>query len=443
MPNFDALIAETTLILQRLIQAQTINPPGNELPAILVIKEILEREGIGEMTLLEPAPGRASLVARLRGDGSARPLLLSGHVDVVPVERQHWTHDPFGGEIFDDCIWGRGTLDMKGFLSMYLAVFLLAWREKLPLKRDLILAAVADEEAGFDYGSKYLVDHARHLIEAEYGLTEAGGLTVGFAGKRLYTIQSAEKGVCWLRMTAKGRPGHGSTPHADNAVLHLGGAIARLGRAGHLPFHPTPTFERMLAALGRGLGFPAGPLLQALKLPALAGGGLRLLPEATRDLFTAMLSNTVAPTMLSAGQKTNVIPSSAEAHLDCRLLPGQTPQDAIAEIQAITGPGLRFEVLHHSSGAEFSTQTPLYAALEQAVRLMDAQAIVAPMLLPGATDACQYQRAGITVYGFTPGVLDPDFPWARLPHGHDERLPLSVLRTGIPALWQVVSQFCA
>ncbi|MEW5870152.1 MAG: M20/M25/M40 family metallo-hydrolase [Chloroflexota bacterium] len=442
--NWDAATDETVRNLVHLVQAETVNPPGNEMPAIQVIKSILDQEGFpeGDYTILEAAPGRANLVARLRGDGSQRPLLLTGHVDVVPVERQYWSRDPFGGEVVDGCVWGRGTVDMKGDVARYLQTFLLAYRQKLPLKRDLIFAAIADEEAGFKYGSRFLVEEHRDLIDAEFALNEGGAMTIFLAGVRLYPIQVAEKGVCWMRATTQGRPGHGSMPHEDNAVLHLAQGLERLRRAGHLPVHITPPMKRMLDGMASQMRFPLGTLIGLMRSPRLAGFLLPRLPAEARSLFGAMLTNSVSATMLQAGTKVNVIPSTAHADLDCRLLPGQTMQDAMREIRAITGDKLELEPLITSSGASFSMDTPLYRLLEQATRRMDPQGVVVPMLMPGATDACEYQKAGITVYGFTPGVMPQDFSIAKLAHGHDERLPLSAIRTGLPALWEVVSEFC-
>jgi acetylornithine deacetylase/succinyl-diaminopimelate desuccinylase-like protein len=451
--DWDSATGETVQHLTRLIRAETVNPPGNELPAILEIKQFLESEGLGpqDFTIVESAPNRVNLVARLCGDGSQRPLLLSGHVDVVPVERERWTHDPFGGEVIDGQVWGRGALDMKGFLAMYLQVFLQARRLGLPLKRDLILAAIADEEAGFTHGSKFLVDRHRLLIDAEYGLTEGGAMTV-YAGRahgrahgqtRIYPIQAAEKGICWLRMTAAGQPGHGSLPHDDNAVFHLARALDRLRRARHLPVHITPTYRSMLQAAASQVKSPLGRLVSLLGVPWAVSLLLWAAKGRARSMLTAFTSNTCSPTVLQAGTKTNVIPSQAAVHLDCRKLPGQSPQDVMREIRAVTGDRVTLEVLDSSPGAEFSTETPLYRLLETATRRMDPGGIVIPMLMPGATDACQYQRAGIQVYGFTPGVLPPDYPVLSLGHGHDERLPISFIRSGLPALWQVVTEFCA
>ena len=295
--NWDAACDETVRHLSNLIQAETVNPPGNELPAILIIKEILEREGFPaeDLHIVESAPNRVNLVARLHGDGSQRPLMMSGHVDVVPVEREHWTHDPFCGEIADGYVWGRGSMDMKGFLSMYLQTFLQAWRQKLPLKRDLILAAIADEEAGFTHGSKFLVSQHRDLIDAEYGITEGGAFTMWLGNQKSYMIQVAEKGVCWLRMTAHGKPGHGSLPHNENAVMYLADAISKIHKAGHLPVHITPTYRSMIQAAARQIKGPTGTLIGALTNPLAVDLAIANLSGSTKIMLTALLPPTPAP----------------------------------------------------------------------------------------------------------------------------------------------------
>jgi len=444
--NWNSATDETVQHLSRLIRAETVNPPGNELPAILIVKEILESEGLvadQDFKIVESAPGRVNLVARLRGDGSQRPLLMSGHVDVVPVEREHWKHDPFGGEVIDGEVWGRGAMDMKGFLAMYLQVFLQARRQNLPLKRDLILAAIADEEAGFTHGSQFLVNQHRDLIEAEYGLTEGGAFTMYLGQTRLYAIQAAEKGVCWMSMKARGNPGHGSMPHDENAVLYLAQAIERLHRAGHLPVHITPTFGAMLTSAGRQIKSPLASLTKVLGNPAAVNLLLARLTGRNKTLLTAFTTNTCSPTVLRAGSKTNVIPSEAEVQLDCRKLPGQSVEDVKREILAITGNKVTLEVLQASEGAEFSTETPLDQAMERATRQMDPGGVIIPMLMPGATDASVYQKTGIKIYGFTPGLLPPDFPALAMAHGHDERLPVSFISSGLPTLWQVINEVCA
>ncbi len=443
--NWDELTDETVKNLSRLIQAETVNPPGNEIRAIRVIQEILQAAGVPEdvYTIVAKLPERPCLVARLKGDGSQRPLLLSGHVDVVAVDREHWTHDPFGGEVIDGEVWGRGALDMKGLLASYLAVFLLAFRQKLPLKRDLVLAAIADEEVGFTYGSKFLVDEHRELIDAEFGITESGGLTFHMGGARLYPIQTAEKAVCWLNATAHGRPGHGSMPHDENAVLRLAQALERLRRAVHLPVHLTPPVLAMLETLSKSQPFPTGTVIGLLRNPALAGVLLRRLPTEQRSLFIALLTNSVSPTILQAGAQTNVIPSSAMAKLDCRILPGQSAQDAMREIQAVMGEHIKLEVIASSTGASAPMDTPLYRLMAQATQRMDPGGYIMPTMLPGATDASMYSRTGMKMYGFSPGILPPEIPLMKMAHGHDERIPVATIRSGLPALWQVVSEFCS
>jgi acetylornithine deacetylase/succinyl-diaminopimelate desuccinylase-like protein len=442
--NWKSATQETVNHLVRLIQAETVNPPGNELPAIIVVKDILEQAGFpGEsFKILESAPNRVNLVARIKGDGSERPVLLSGHVDVVPVERERWSHDPFGGEVIDNVVWGRGALDMKGFLAMYMQIFLNLFRQQAPLKRDVILAAIADEENGFKHGSQFLTEQHRELIDAEYALTEGGALTVYIGKTKAYPIQVAEKGVCFLRIRALGKPGHGSVPHADNAVSSLAHVLNKLRQAGHLPIHITPTFLKMVDAAGAQIQSPLHLLTKLLHSPIIVNLLVDYLKGDTRNYLRALVTNTLTPTMLQAGSKVNVIPSVAEAAIDCRLVPGQTPKSVINEIHQIVGKDIELEAVFSTSGAEFSTETPLYQLLERRTRQMDPDGLIIPMMMPGATDACQYQKAGIKVYGFTPGILPAGYPVLQLAHGHDERVPISYFETGLPVLWDVVNEFC-
>jgi acetylornithine deacetylase/succinyl-diaminopimelate desuccinylase-like protein len=320
---------------------------------------------------------------------------------------------------------------MKGFLAMYLQIFLELFRQKIPLKRDVIFAAIADEEAGFTHGSKFLVEQHRELIEAEYGFTEGGAVTYYIGKTKLCPIQVAEKGVCWLRARAYGKPGHASIPHSDNPR-----------QAGHLPVHLAPTFLKMLDAAGSQIRSPLGSLTRLLHSPMLMSILLDRLKGDSRNMLRAMVTNTISPTILRAGSKVNVIPSVAEADIDCRLVPGQTPEDVKKEIHQIVGEKIELETIYTTSGAEFSTETQLYKLLEQRTRQMDPEGLVIPMIMPGATDACQYQNAGIKVYGFTPGILPPDLPIMQLAHGHDERVPISFIESGLPVLWDVLTEFC-
>jgi acetylornithine deacetylase/succinyl-diaminopimelate desuccinylase-like protein len=442
--NWKMAVDETSANLVRLIQAQTINPPGNELPAILIVKDILEKAGFPQdaFSIVESAPNRVNLVARIKGDGSERPFLMSGHVDVVPVETEHWSHDPFGGEVIDNVIWGRGALDMKGFLVMYLEIFLNLFHQHTPLKRDIILAAIADEEAGFTHGSQFLVEQHRELIEAEYGITEGGALTIYFGKMKAYPIQVAEKGVCWLQARAHGKPGHGSIPHSDNAVLILAQALEKLRSAGHLPVHLTPTFLKMVDAAGSQIQSPLHSLTGLLHSPTMVNLLLNRLKGDNRNFLRALVTNTVSPTMLQAGSKVNVIPSVARADIDCRILPGQSAESVMNEIHSIIGDEIELEAVYTTGGAEFSADTAFYRLLEQKTHQMDPSGLIIPMMMPGATDACQYQNAGIKMYGFTPGILPSGYPVMQLAHGHDERVTVSYFETGLPVLWDVVNEFC-
>jgi acetylornithine deacetylase/succinyl-diaminopimelate desuccinylase-like protein len=442
--NWKIATDETVKHLVRLIQTQTINPPGNELPAIKVLKAILDEEGFPQeaIKIVESAPKRVNLVARIKGDGTERPFLLSGHLDVVPVERDQWSHDPFGGEVIAGEVWGRGAIDMKGFLAMYLQTFLELYRHRMPLKRDVILAAIADEELGFIHGSNFLVDQHRELIDAEYGLTEAGGFTFYFGQRRVYPIQVAEKAVCWLKMRAYGSAGHGSVPVIDNPVIKLSEALEKIGRTRHLPVHISPIFLKMLYAGGEQLQFPLSTLVGLMRSPTLLNLSLNAVKGGAVNVLRALVTNTVSPNMLHAGTKLNVIPSVAEADIDCRLVPGQSPEDAVREIHHIVGDTIEVEVIYTTGGAEFPTETPLFKLLEKRTQQMDPGGIVIPLLMPGATDACQYQRAGIKMYGFTPGILPPGMSLLQLAHGHNERMPISFIESGLPVLSDVVYEFC-
>lgn len=267
-------------------------------------------------------------------------------------------------------------------------------------------------------------------------------MTISAGGLRIYPIQVAEKGVCWMRMTARGKPGHGSVPQVDNSVYRLSHALERLRKSRHLPIHITPTVREMMATLAGHLPLHLRFFLFLLHYPGFVRLILPFIPLEARSLLVAMMSNSVSPTVLKAGGKINVIPSQAHAHLDCRILPGQRPEDAMREILAITGNRIELELMHTSTGNLTPNDTPLFRLMERATMEMDPLAIVIPIISPGATDASEYKRAGIQVYGFTPGIFPEGFPWIKLPHGHDERIPISAIRSGLPALWRVISEFC-
>jgi len=440
--NWEEVTDEAVRHLQALIRIDTTNPPGNEREAVDYLAEVLSAEGY-DPVVLESAPGRGNVVVRYQGSGEAPPILLFSHLDVVPAEPEHWEHEPFSGVVADGMVWGRGALDMKGIVAMQLMTMLLLKRGKIPLARDVIFAATADEEMGGKYGAGFLVDHHPDLIRAEHALTEFGGFPVDLGGRRVYLCQVAEKGVCWVRMRARGRPGHGSTPHRDNAVVKLSEAVAKLGRT-DLPFHRTDAAAEMFEGMARAVGGIRGAALRLLLHPTFSPLILRLLTPEQRltNYFHALLHNTVSPTVLRAGSKTNVIPSEAEAELDGRILPGQDLERFLAEVRAVVGEGFEFEPIEVSPPVQTTSRTPLFATMTEVLQRHDPGAAVVPMMMTGGTDAKHMARIGIPCYGFSPMRLPPEMDFLGMVHGHNERIPIDALAFGVRVLYEVVETFC-
>jgi acetylornithine deacetylase/succinyl-diaminopimelate desuccinylase-like protein len=441
--DWTAATAEAIGHFKDLLRIDTTNPPGNERPAAQLLAGILEREGI-PFEIHESEPGRANLVARLKGSGKKGPLLLNGHLDVVPADPEQWAHPPFAAEEADGCIWGRGAVDMKNMVTMSLMTLLLLKRSGVALERDVIFAAVADEEAGSRRGALYLVEKHPDLVRADYVLNEVGGHTLHMGDNRFYPIQVSEKGICWFEMTAHGQPGHGSMPHAHNAVVRLSRALAALG-AVRLPQHNTPVVERFLKALAEGAPFPQGLALPLLLEPRLAGLLLGVLEKQNPDqamAMNAMLRNTVSPTILAAGKKVNVIPSTATAHIDGRVIPGQSERAFLAEVQRVVGDDLHITVFEQHDGTTFSSDTPLYETILRVLGRHDPGATAVPYMIPGFTDAFAYARLGAVCYGFSPVRLGPELNFTRMYHGHDERIPVDGFAWGLRVLFEVTRDFC-
>ncbi len=453
MPSDTSLLAQYTVqYLRELIKLDTTNPPGNERIAADYLAGVLNAAGI-DPVVIDSVPGRGNVIARIKGDGSAAPLLLYSHTDVVPVERDKWTVDPFGGIVKDGFVYGRGALDMKGITAMQLAVFLAIARERAehgaaPLRRDIIFAATADEETSANEGIGILVDKHPELLHAEYALSEFGGASMYVNGKCFYPIQSAEKGTAWMRMIARGRPGHASIPHGENAVLYLARAIERLGAA-RLPMHISATARAFVEGLADGLGGAQGAALR-LWLEIGARSEAQLLDYVLHDRelaseIRALTHNTAVATGLRAGSVTNVIPSAAEAVIDCRTLPGFSPDAAIGEIHAALGdvaPHITFEVDSHSPACEFELNTPLFKTICATLKAHDPAGIPLPHMLTGATDAKHVARLGAICYGFSPMRFAPGESFFDLVHGHDERIAISALDWGTRVLHDVVRTFC-
>ena len=390
-----------------------------------------------EPTVVESAPGRTSVVARFAGaDPQRGALLVHGHTDVVPADASEWSVDPFGGEIKadangDEYLWGRGAIDMKDFDAMMLAV-VRDWRRRgVTPPRDLVLAFTADEEAGGEYGAHYLVDNHPELFD---GCTEAVGEVGGFSVSigndlRLYLVQTAEKGIDWLRMVAKGRPGHGSMLADDNAVTALAEAVARVGRH-RFPIQITPAVRDFLREISDVLGIDLNlddPELAIAKLGPIA------------NLVGATIRDTANPTGLAAGYKHNVIPGTASATVDCRTLPGRS-EAFLAELRDLVGPDIEMTYVQHHPAVETTFDGPLVDAMAAALRAEDSGARPVPYMLSGGTDAKAFMKLGMRCFGFSPLRLPPDLNFASLFHGVDERVPVEGLKFGVRVLDRFLSQ---
>lgn len=437
----DSVGREVTGLLQALLRIDTTNPPGNETACATHIAGVLRAEGI-ESVLLEKEPGRGNLIARLRGTGELPPMLLMAHMDVVISEPERWTHPPFAAEIADGYLWGRGAVDTKNLLAAEVITMLLLQRTAEPLRRDVILMANADEEVGVGVGARWIVMEHPDLIRAEYAINESGGNSQVLAnGRRFMGIQVAEKGNSPFKLIARGRPGHGSVQIDENAVVRLGEALATLGRA-ELPLRVTETMHGYVSGIAQLVDPPESDLWLGLLHPATVRSSLRELPvsdEMRREL-AAQLFDTVVPTMLTAGSRVNVIPSSAEAIVDSRVVPGVTREEHLAELRAVLGDDIEIEFQRQAPWLESSVDSPLFALIEDVMGELDPGIPVLPTLSTGGTDAKWVTSLGTKVYGFFPmqyeaGVME-------LEHGHDERISLGNLAFGTRALFEIVRRFC-
>ncbi len=417
-------------LLQHLIRFDTTNPPGREAEAMRWLQGWLAERGI-EAELLARDPERPNLVARVPGRGQAPPLLVYGHLDVVTTEGQDWSVPPFEGVVKDGFVWGRGALDMKGAVAMYLASLVEAHAAD-ELAGDVVLALVSDEEAGGDYGASWLADHHPERFEGvRHALGEFGGFSLEIAGRRFYPVMVAEKQISWLELTFTGPAGHGSLIHQGGAMARLGRALVELDRK-RTPVHVTPVVERMFREIAAGLGGAArAGLLAALK-PALTDHVLGSLGEGGQ-LFLPLFHNTVNATLVTGGDKINVIPSEVRLQLDGRLLPGFTPDDLIAELRELIPVPFEARVVRHDPGPETVDWT-LYPLLKEVLEAADPEARAVPLLLSGVTDGRHFARLGIQTYGFAPMKLPPSLNFSRLIHAADERIPVEALTFGVETL---------
>ncbi|GGU94927.1 peptidase M20 [Streptomyces filipinensis] len=420
---------EVVDLCRELIRFDTSNygdhsGPGERQAAEWAAEKLAE---VGlEPKIYESHPGRASTVARIEGEDPSRPaLLIHGHLDVVPANAGDWTHHPFSGEVADGCVWGRGAVDMKDMDAMTLAVVRDRLRNGRRPPRDVVVAFLADEEAGGTYGARYLVDHHPELFE---GVTEAISEVGGFSftvdeQRRLYLIQTAEKGMHWMKLTVAGTAGHGSMIHRDNAITELSEAVARVGRH-KFPVRVTKTTRAFLDELGDALGTELDPEDMESTLAKLGG---------IAKLIGATLSNTANPTQLNAGYKVNVIPGEATAHIDGRFLPGHE-EEFLADLDRLLGPHVRREDVHADKAVETGFDGALVEAMQSALLAEDPTAKAIPYMLSGGTDAKSFDDLGIRGFGFAPLKLPPELDFAGMFHGVDERVPVDGLQFGVRVL---------
>jgi acetylornithine deacetylase/succinyl-diaminopimelate desuccinylase-like protein len=455
--DWDAATDACVEHLRALIRIPSVNPPGDpagaagrdstggETAAAAYCAEVLNAAGI-EAEVLEATAGRGSCFARLRaGVGATEPpIVLLSHIDVVPVDAESWSRDPFGGELVDGEVWGRGACDMKEMVAMELSVMLALQASGATLRRDVIFAAVADEEAGGTAGALHWVRERPDLFADASGrravaaLNEVGGYSMTVGGQRIYTIQVAEKGIIWTRMRASGTPSHGSMPAPDNAAIKLAEAVTRLAA--------TPRPARVIPLVRRffdGLGLSDVADLAERGEDDAARARLR---EAVADpmlqrSLDAMLRDTVTPNMIHVGKKVNVVPGSGESEIDVRTLPDTDQAALLAELQQIAGEAVTVESVHTMPPVESPADGEIVGLMADALRAADPDGLPLPMMITLGTDGKAMALLGIPTYGFMPLRLEADQLYLSLYHANDERIPVSAIRFGLPVLHEVVSRF--
>lgn len=430
--DWPPVFQEALDLFQRYLQIDTSNPPGNEKPAARFLGALLEAEGI-PTEYVETRPNREALFATLTGDGSKRAMMLCNHTDVVPVEEAYWTKPAFAGQIEDGKVYGRGAVDMKGCGVMQLITMLLLRRHNVPLKRDLVFAAVPDEEAGSVWGMQWIAEHRPDLVDVEFELSEGGSGTSQFAGEetRLFSIATNEKDICWLKLTAVGTPGHGSRPHRDNSAVTLIKALDRLADW-ERPVTFTPETRQWVERLQAAALLPPGA--SDAELEAIISEHANML---------AMFTNTLNITMVNSGIKANVIPAKSEAVIDCRLLPGQSREDWIDRVRAVVDDE---RITVEPSGWDqrppvaVDWDTELYRTIETVVTEAVEDAIVVPSTCIGGTDNRFLRQQGIPAYGFIPCLLSQ--AEAAGFHGNDEHLTIENLNMGCELMFEIVYRMC-
>jgi len=434
--NWDQLLKEATHHLQEYIRINTINPPGNEVEGARFFKKNFDAASI-PCQVFEPSPGRGSLLATLKGNGKKRPLLLLNHMDVVPVEKEQWTVDPFAGIIEDGYLYGRGALDDKSMGIIEMMALLILKREKISLERDILFFAAADEETGGAWGIQWAMENLSSLMESEYALNEGGYVVLNETGAPdRYEISNGQKIVFQLQLKAKGTSGHASMPHPDNPNVKLIHALERVTKwetpyiilpmvkEFFLKMAPkqSPDERKIFEDIEKGLNDPS----LSVKLTA-------------NPIYNAMVRDTISLTILQGGSKANVIPSESSATLDCRLIPGSSKENFLKEIKKRLGDEIEVEgKMEGESLPPSPFNTDLFQAIQKFASKNDPDCPVVPFLLPGATDSRFLRERGITTYDFCPYRL-PEKEILRV-HGNDERIAIENLRFGMRMLVEMIKE---
>jgi acetylornithine deacetylase/succinyl-diaminopimelate desuccinylase-like protein len=439
---------EVTSLLSDLIRINTTNPPGNETVAAQFLAETLGNESL-KCEVIESSPGRGNVITSIKGTGKKPNLLLLSHLDVVPAIEKEWSVNPFSGLVKDGFVWGRGALDMKSFVAIEALVMKLLARNEVKPKGDIIFAATADEERGGNAGVGWLIQNHPEKIRADYVINEGGGESFPINGKHIFTVQTAEKGVNWLRIKAKGSPGHGSIPGiADNAVLRMAEVARKLGN--HKPkIMLVDSVKQFLKGVAEENTVLGNLLNIILNNPATAD---KILDEMAKkektiaEILRAMLRMTIAPTMIKGGIKENIIPSESEGVFDCRILPGQTKDDLLNEIKTVMADvdlsKLSFEFIQSDAPSESRSDTPLYEIIEKTLKEFEPGCSVVPYMVTGGTDSRFLRNVGSICYGFHPLKMDmPLDEFWKLIHGIDERISIQNLIFGVSVIYQVVEKF--
>lgn len=426
-------------LLRQLIRIDTTNPPGNERPAVELLQRELDSSGVAT-ELVATDPDRPCLIARVRGEGTAPPLLLQGHVDTVPTTDQPWTRDPLGGEIADGFVWGRGTLDMKGPLVMMVEAVRRIARNPTPPAGDLILAVLPDEEMQGTVGARFLVEERPEMFDGvRYCLGEFGAFPFRFDGTRFYPIQVAERIGVGFELVLEGPPGHGSMPIRGGAMGKLGQVLRRLDRRS-MPVHVTEPTRLMVEAIANHTTGATRLILQRLLDDKTAGAVLKVLGDRLA-MFDPLFRNTVSATIVTAGDKHNVIPARVTLHLDGRMLPGFRAEEFERELRHLIGVDCEIQRVTDGATTPARPDMSLFGLLSDALVAHDPEAVPIPFLMPAVTDGRWFAQLGIQPYGFTPMTLPEGFDFQKTVHGVDERIPVEAVAFGAAVLEEVLHRY--